>query len=259
MHNADIYQDVPYIATEVAALKSAGDLLDPHPFGVRPDFAVRWIRHLLVGLQVCHQRGMIHRDVKASNLFLQSTDLAQLGDFGLATLVDHAGQAAPHGPDVIRAPEMFTLNHGTRQSDIYSVGVTLYKLLAGRYPYSKARAPIAAPAGDYPDIRTLAPHVSRKLAARVRTAMAVSPANRYPTAEAMHTALVAPPPLSRIWERHDDHPEHFECWVEIAEAGRPLLSICVAENENDGFLIELDALAGTGYADSVRPRLTSTA
>src|SRR5262245_54933695 len=52
--NADSYQDIPYMATEVAPLGSAEDRIGANP-GVPADVAIRWIRHLLVGLGLCHR------------------------------------------------------------------------------------------------------------------------------------------------------------------------------------------------------------
>jgi hypothetical protein len=60
VHNADVYQDVPYIATELAALGTTADRVSDGR-GVRPDLAILWTRHMLQGLAVCHAAGLLHR------------------------------------------------------------------------------------------------------------------------------------------------------------------------------------------------------
>src|SRR5688500_11048187 len=68
-------QDVPCSAAAVAQLGSVWDWMQQWGHPVPVDLAVRWVRHALVGLSVCHHRNLLHRDIKANNLFLQSLEL----------------------------------------------------------------------------------------------------------------------------------------------------------------------------------------
>src|SRR5205807_556377 len=144
-------------ATELAKLRSASDWMESVGHPVPIDLAVRWARHALVGLSVCHLRNLLHRDIKPSNLFLQSLDLCQLGDFGVAELMDANGEAAEHGTLQIRAPEGIITGRLTVRSDIYSVGVTLYMLLTGaQFPFgsaTEAEVKVAITAGRLPKLR----------------------------------------------------------------------------------------------------------
>jgi len=221
VHNADTFDDIPYIATKVAAEGSADDVLRREPQGLRPDVGLAWIRHLLVGLGSCHAFGLLHRDIKPGNLFLESSDWALLGDFGVAHPLDQNGQAPKHGTPVTMAPEMFTAGRGDVRSDIYSVGVTLYRLLTGRWPFegpTPAEIERAVVAGRYPRVRDLAPHVSRRLAARVEKAMSYSAEDRYADAREMHDDLANPHIVRRVWQRRD-HPDHEACWAEAPTRG----------------------------------------
>src|SRR5438105_1761094 len=70
VHDAGEYQDVPYLATKIAAGGSVQSRI--LPYGIRPDIAIQWIGEVLLGLDVCHVHRILHRDVKPSNIFLGS-------------------------------------------------------------------------------------------------------------------------------------------------------------------------------------------
>jgi serine/threonine protein kinase len=88
------------------------------PFGVSPDVAITWVRHMLVGLGSCHALGLVHRDIKTHNIFLDREDWAMLGDFGLAYQPDVNGRVPDGGTPVTKAPEMIQHGYGTYVSDI---------------------------------------------------------------------------------------------------------------------------------------------
>src|SRR5260370_39584939 len=144
VYNADMYQDVPFLATAVAELGSADDWIKASGHAVPVNLVVRWARHALVGLSICHRLNLLHRDIKPSNLFLSSEDNCQLGDFGIATLMDATGHAPTHGSFAIRAPEGFATGMLDIRSDIYSVGVTMFALLVGSFPYGESEGEVRA-------------------------------------------------------------------------------------------------------------------
>jgi eukaryotic-like serine/threonine-protein kinase len=226
--NADKYQDVPYITTEIAPLKSAQDRAGG--YGVRPDLAVRWVRHGLIGLGVCHQARLIHRDIKASNIFLDSEDLAKLGDFGVAAVMNTAGTTQPHGAWSIRAPEAYAVGVVSVRSDVYSMGLTLYQLLTGTNPFERATVPeteAAVLAHNYPRVRDIAPQVPRVLAMRVDKAMALDPGDRYASAAEFNEDLGAIRRLSALFAPRIPHPGHLQCW-EGTSLGRGI-RVCVEQ------------------------------
>lgn len=77
VHNADVFVDVPYLDTALADCS-----LDKraYPRGAEPGLATDWMRRALRGLDLCHNRGLIHRDVKPENVFMTTQGDAQLGD-----------------------------------------------------------------------------------------------------------------------------------------------------------------------------------
>ncbi|WP_228836518.1 serine/threonine-protein kinase [Nocardia brasiliensis] len=225
VNNADVFDDVPYIDTDLAECSLE---VPTQPFGTEPGLAVDWMRRALRGLSLCHQRGLLHRDVKPQNIFLTTTGDAKLGDFGVAALMDQAGTADAHGDMRIRAPELFRTGRASIASDVYAAACTLYALVGGELPFAghslQADLENAVMHGDYTPIRDKSPHITRTLAERIKTGMALNPADRFSSAAAFDNAL-ALPSQSRRFTPRAPHAEHLRCWTATGSAGA--LRICV--------------------------------
>jgi len=167
--------------------------------------ACEMVRQAAVALQYVHQHGLVHRDVKPANLMLARDARVRLLDLGLARFRVHRpadGQATGPGLAVgtadYMAPEQASNSHEVDiRADIYSLGCTLYKLLAGRAPFEtadcestldKLSAHLKQPV---PPIRQLRPDVPDGLAAVVHRMLAKNPAERFDTPGEV-AAAVAP-------------------------------------------------------------------
>jgi serine/threonine-protein kinase len=227
VYDADSYMDVPYIAME-RVLGSTQDRMGP--FGVDAATAIRWVRDGLTGLEVSHGRGLLHRDIKPANLLLQNESRVQLGDFGVASLLDANGEAPPHGDPLVRAPEMITHGVADIRSDIYSMGATLYSLLTGGSPFRglepEARDQ-AIVGGTCEPIEDASPQTPRLLVRCVRKAMNLDPGERYQTAEQMSLALSGVPTVTVAWSRIEPHDGHFACWEGRRTRGAGGFAVCI--------------------------------
>jgi serine/threonine protein kinase len=224
VNNADIFVDVPYLDTALAR-RSLDQVAKG--IGIEPHRAVECMRRALRGLELCHTRRLLHRDVKPANLFEDFNGDVRLGDFGAAEIMDEHDTAAQAGDPRVRAPETYTGGRYTVRSDIYGSAVTLYFLLAGRWPFDQnvaADLDRAIQEGDTPNLRDLAPHVSLGLSRIVARGMSLNHASRFATAAAFDSALGSLPARARRFDPIVAHPGHLRCWE--AHGNSSDLSIC---------------------------------
>ena len=135
-------------------------------------------------LEYAHRHGVIHRDIKPGNILLSETGETKVSDFGASfqQKLQDTTQISGVGSPAYMSPEQVRLEPLTHQTDIYSLGVTMYRLLTGRLPFSAS----TQPALTYAILNTealrpakLRPELSGLLDAIVMKAMEKNPAARY--------------------------------------------------------------------------------
>jgi serine/threonine-protein kinase len=113
---------------------------------VTPAVALRITRDMLRGLSACHYHGLVHCDIKPSNVLLPTRGQAKLADFGLAHAYsscldtparDKSTTGLLFGTPIYSPPEMWDGAKPSPASDLFSVGVVLYEMLSGQVPYSR--------------------------------------------------------------------------------------------------------------------------
>ncbi len=98
-----------------------------------PDKATEIARQICAGLAAAHERGVIHRDLKPTNVMLDGSGKVRITDFGLASLAASIqGVEARAGTPAYMAPEQLAGHEVTTKSDIYSLGLVLYEILTGK-------------------------------------------------------------------------------------------------------------------------------
>jgi serine/threonine protein kinase len=156
----------------------------------------------LEGLHYAHGQGIVHRDVKPSNILVSRQEgrvRAKLADFGLAKNYESAGfsgltrDGQAVGTLQYMAPEqLIDARYAKPSADIYSVGATLYRLLSGEPMFNLAarRDPLAMVLEDEPSpLSERRPTLPPELAQIVHRALAKNPEERFPSAKAMWSAL----------------------------------------------------------------------
>lgn len=100
--------------------------------------AIRILAQLAPAIDEAHAQGILHRDIKPRNILLDDAGNAYLSDFGIARLMGQDGQTQTMtfiGTPEFMAPEQINQTALSSQTDIYQLGVTLFKMLTGEYPY----------------------------------------------------------------------------------------------------------------------------
>ena len=141
-----------------------------------------------------HEQRVVHRDIKPANILISSHGRVKVGDFGVARLAESTTEipaAAVAGTPKYMAPEQALGRRATPAVDIYSAGVVLYEMLAGRPPFDGSSAVEFAMRHAYDRPEPLPPEVPRDLANVVVRALAKQPDERYRDAGSMADALAS--------------------------------------------------------------------
>ncbi|MEZ6014667.1 MAG: serine/threonine-protein kinase [Planctomycetota bacterium] len=173
-----------------------GETVPPIFEGRFEEAAARIAREVARALAHAHARGVVHRDVKPSNIMLLHDGRVVLVDFGLASLADSdALTASGHrvGSLPYMAPEdLRGAGAPGPATDIYALGVTLFETCARRLPFQQRhpdRLAIEVIHGRRRSLRESLPQVRAELETVVDCAMALTPERRYPSAEAFAADL----------------------------------------------------------------------
>lgn len=152
------------------------------------------------GLQALHQRGMLHRDIKPANILLDAGGTALLGDFGWVTDEIFMGYARAGGYLDHLAYEAWHSGAASVKTDIWALGMTLYRLLHGNNWYNRQNTPrFNIRNGGFVDSLTWLPHVPAKWRRVIRQMMADDTEARYQNCEQLLAAF-ADLPVEPDWE-----------------------------------------------------------
>jgi serine/threonine protein phosphatase PrpC len=168
-----------------------------------------------------HRAGVIHRDIKPDNVILESDGSLKLIDLGVVRIpgLEDAPSGEIPGTPAYMAPEMFAGEAGNEATDIYSLGVTLFRAFTGEFPYGNADA-TSPPRRERPkELAVLRPDLPAWLQAALARAIAIDPDDRF--RDMMEFAVEmeagparAPNAMRRPLTLYERHPLRF--WQAVA-------------------------------------------
>ena len=174
-----------YLEMEYVAGQSLEHFIDREARSqLSPVLAAGTAQRIAEGLGHAHDEGIVHRDVKPENVLMSLENVPKIADFGLCKRIEVAAEGGARsltGTPAYMAPELYRGEPATPASDVYALGVSLYRMLAGKLPFAADHigALIHAIAFDTPvPLRDLRDDIPLELAECVAALMDKSPANR---------------------------------------------------------------------------------
>ncbi|WP_055698745.1 protein kinase domain-containing protein [Streptomyces silaceus] len=187
---------MPYIVMEYVEGKPLGSVLDAavSQFGAMPtDQALKITADVLAALEISHEMGLVHRDIKPGNVMMTKRNVVKVMDFGIARAMQSGVTSMTQTGMVVGTPQYLSpeqaLGRGVdARSDLYSVGIMLFQLVTGRLPF-EADSPLAIAYAHVQEEPVAPSSINRSLPpaidALVARALKKNPNERFPTAESM--------------------------------------------------------------------------
>jgi len=187
-------REICFVVSELVEGPSLADWADRSRLDVRE--AAILMADVADALHYAHRQGFIHRDIKPSNILLTADGKPKLADFGVASSAAQAAlaSASPSGTLPYMAPEQLRGYGAGVQTDIYSLGVVLYQLLAGRLPFDDSDPALLRAAildRVVPPLDDVATAGRPALVRVCLKCLAKRPEDRFPSAEALAWQLRA--------------------------------------------------------------------
>ncbi|MEO7013765.1 MAG: serine/threonine-protein kinase [Dokdonella sp.] len=194
----------PFFVMEFVEGESLGTLLKrEHKVAVGP--AAKIIYQTALGLSTAHDKGVIHRDIKPGNLMVSSRGTIKIADFGIALSNQDMSKKLTSTGEFVGTPGYLSpevcLGHQVDQrSDIFSLGIVFFEMLAGRMPFtdeSPLGLMLEVVRAEIPDVRQLNGEVDEKIAWILSKMIAKEPADRYQSCHELSEDLFAHPLVAK--------------------------------------------------------------
>ncbi len=220
----------PFFVMEFVEGESLGTLLKREKkVDVGP--AAKIIYQTALGLATAHDKGVIHRDIKPGNLMVSSRGSIKIADFGIALSNQDMSQKLTSTGEFVGtpgylSPEVCLGQQVDQRSDIFSLGIVLFEMLAGRMPFtdeSPLGLMLEVVRAEIPDVRELNGQVDEKIAWILSKMIAKEPADRYQSCHELAEDLLAHPLVSKplpVSARCRIRQSPIRPWLRPARASR---------------------------------------
>ena len=195
IHEVGESEERPYIAMEYVEGETLRDRIKKGP--LKPDEALDIITQVAAGLGEAHRKGIIHRDIKSANIMVTAKGQAKVMDFGLAKLRGGSSLTRSQttlGTIAYMSPEQARGGELDGRTDIWSLGIVLFEMLAGKLPFpgDHDQAVIYSILHHEPEpLLKVRPGTAPELAQIIGQALVKKPADRYQTMEEFREDLAS--------------------------------------------------------------------
>jgi TolB-like protein len=262
IHEIGEVNSTHYVAAEFIEGSTLRERLKKGP--IRPNEALDIAAQVASALCVAHRAGIVHRDIKPENIMLRPDGYVKVLDFGIAKLTQRetldtktlvgthlaTEQSMMLGTTRYMSPEQAMAQRVDARSDLWSLGVVLYEMLAGHTPFEGRKATDVITAILYSDPQPLkhrAPGVPPALQSVVERSLRKDPAERYQTAEEMLSELRA------IKEKTDGIAARTARWIAVAAVAAMLVGLALFYGWRGGRTVPAQPPAVTDKSVAVLP------
>jgi serine/threonine protein kinase len=139
IYDFGVEQDKNYMVMELLKGRDLSQLLKFNS-PLSPELVIKCVIHVCAALDYAHQTGIIHRDIKPANMILLDNGITKLMDFGIARIQESQSQLTQAGTILgsvlyISPEQLISAQKVDKRADIYSLGISMYELLTGKFPY----------------------------------------------------------------------------------------------------------------------------
>lgn len=193
IYDTGLYKNSPYIVMEYVSGRSLEDIINTGP--VKEQQTIEIAVQVCSGLAEIHKHNIIHCDVKPSNIILDDMGRVRLLDFGIARLIESKNKMGDilSGSVYYISPEQANNESLTPATDLFSLGILLYQMAAGRLPFEgeyEAQVIYSIVNEQPPPVESLNSRISREFIHVINKLLEKNPEQRYASAEDLWKVLI---------------------------------------------------------------------